>query len=627
MNKTFQRALFDMSDSLKGSPQEQQRILASVERRLDRINDPIMVDILKRAWSEAITENDFSYAQMLCNIQKIPPTIDEFLLSDDYLGDLLQFWPNLVDLAKEFRPYPLLEDTPGLIVNESGIGTGKSFIGTAIVLYDFYVMNCFHTPQRLFYGLDDTTPIYFAIQAADYSIAKEVLYMPFREAFLKMKTIGHLELNTRKQYSLECSKGTRLTPIAAHSKNLIGKAVFSAMVDEINFMDRVLQSKRSVDGGEYDQAKQLDKTLTGRRKSRFISDKNAITFGGQYYCSSVNYSDDFTAGLRESKTRARMHVQRTQWDINPRKFSGEICYFGKGSDLGRVETEKPEKGEFIEIPIEFYEQAKEDPIQFNRDYLNEASGLIRAFFNKPVIIGDAMKIDKMKIEPDMRHVIAPRCWTLPDQIDEIKNPTLWHGDLSRTSDRTGLAGATIKDLKLISLGDQWKVFPVIETVFAGTIKPSKESEIIYRDVVNVFAELKKLKVPIHTVTFDQWGAFAIQEVNRIGLDSTVMSVGTEFYEKFKELLTVQLIDLPDDPLLRKELVQLEKIRQSNKDKIDHPKNGSNDCSDAVVGATINAHYFYLNRINKYMKQIEAHYPQASLDDKVIIMKRDYLNLL
>ena len=74
------------------------------------------------------------------------------------------------------------------------------------------------------------------------------------------------------------------------------------------------------------------------------------------------------------------------------------------------------------------------------------------------------------------------------------------------------------------------------------------------------------------------------ELRMIGIEAETLSVAKKHYDDMAMLIGEERIVGPEIPLLINELLQLRIIR----DKVDHPRKGSKDLSDAVCGSIYNA---------------------------------------
>jgi len=107
-----------------------------------------------------------------------------------------------------------------------------------------------------------------------------------------------------------------------------GQNIISAIIDEINFMEVTEKSRKSIDGGTYNQALALYNSISRRRKSRFMS-KGRLP-GMVCIVSSKRYPGQFTDGkeaeaeqqVQETGTSNIYVCDKTIWQVKPWEFSG-----------------------------------------------------------------------------------------------------------------------------------------------------------------------------------------------------------------------------------------------------------------------------------------------------------------
>ena len=81
-------------------------------------------------------------------------------------------------------------------------------------------------------------------------------------------------------------------PVAGHDTAAIGQNVIGGIIDEVNFMAVVENSKQTKDGSVYDQATQNYNSIARRRESRFM--QLGRLPGMLCLVSSRNYPGQFT---------------------------------------------------------------------------------------------------------------------------------------------------------------------------------------------------------------------------------------------------------------------------------------------------------------------------------------------
>src|SRR5262249_17983145 len=125
----------------------------------------------------------------LGNLKHTPVTIQEFLESEEFLGNDPDFkvWPALrhdleIINADIFTgQHKVLEAFDG-----GATATGKTFVAQITQAYQLYLMCCFKKPYKLWPIFSPKTPLIFMFQSVQEGITKRVIYEPFREMFTDM---------------------------------------------------------------------------------------------------------------------------------------------------------------------------------------------------------------------------------------------------------------------------------------------------------------------------------------------------------------------------------------------------------------------------------------------------------
>jgi hypothetical protein len=115
-------------------------------------------------------------------------------------------------------------------------------------------------------------------------------------------------------------------PVAGHDTAAIGQNVIGGILDELNFMAVVENSKQSKDGGLHDQAVKNYNSIARRRESRFM--QLGSLPGMLCMVSSRNYPGQFTdkkeEEAREQKKRqgfTTIYVyDKRLWEVRPQRY-------------------------------------------------------------------------------------------------------------------------------------------------------------------------------------------------------------------------------------------------------------------------------------------------------------------
>jgi hypothetical protein len=107
----------------------------------------------------------------------------------------------------------------------------------------------------------------------------------------------------------------------------------------------------------------------------------------------------------------------------------------------------------------------------------------------------------------------------------------------------------------------------------------------YKEVVDYIISLKQRGFNLKLVTFDRWNSNdTMNTLNKYHVKTDLLSVANKHYDDFLSLMYDNRLVGPNIVELVDELKQLRYI----KDKVDHPRSGFKDLSDAVCGAIFNA---------------------------------------
>jgi hypothetical protein len=585
-------------------------------------------EIMKHAVEQWLDHKNVTWMGQLMLLRRFPVTISEFMESEDFMGELTNTWPSLNAQLKEMNPDVFVGETPIYECLLGGAtGTGKTFLSDKSQAYQLYLLTCFDQPQAL-WNKSRSTRIVLMFMSVSQTVCKRVIYEPFRNDFLAMPySKRFIRYDKYKQSSLVLSGNIEVVPALAALNSMVGQAVIGAILDEVNFMARVENSKQVSGsrglGGTYDQAEQVYFNITRRRSSRFPS-KRGVSIGNICVISSTRYKGDFLdkrIDEMEELTRAKdtalsQHIatfRRKRYEVVPEEdYSGKKFRILVGSEnwptriIGDDEvagTDFPENGVIEWVPIEHKREFIQDPENALRDIVGIATDTISAFIKQRHKIVDA-------IERGSRNMLQPLLdkdvWDLQTDGFPVwnraavralandprnKDKVLWaHLDLSISGDTTG--GAVIRFDGWMNVTDPENeeivhVRPKFSVIAAFGIKPSGNEEIdpaMVRDFVMQLGTTFGLA--LREVTYDGYQSHeSVKTLHKAGMRSRVISMdrSTIPYLDLRSALYEDRIDIvPPSDVLWHELSTLEYI--ADKDKVDHPPKGSKDISDCVAGA-------------------------------------------
>jgi hypothetical protein len=187
------------------------------------------------------------------------------------------------------------------------IGTGKSTIALFTTAYQLYVLSCLKNPHGLF-DLDPSSEIVFAFQSLTKDLAESIDYERFRAMLTDSPYFDqHFPFNKKFKSEMVFPNRIVVRPLSGDVNAAIGSNIFGAILDEVNFMAHVEQSKSTVDGGLFDQAVEMYNSIVRRRKSRFMAAGGRLP-GMVCLVSSKRYPGEFTD---RKQLEAREEFSRT----------------------------------------------------------------------------------------------------------------------------------------------------------------------------------------------------------------------------------------------------------------------------------------------------------------------------
>ena len=554
---------------------------------------------------------DDSYFKFMAQLERTPVDIEEFLDGEDYLGATdLEIWPEVRQTIIDINRYWWKNGHGAYdqVVLMGATSTAKSTIATITTLYSLYLLSCLKNPQNI-YGLPKTTSIVFAIMAAKPNVMKKVVYMPMRKM---VEAMPYFQKHLRPDKMIEAEmyfpeKNIRVVPAGGDEDAILGEAVIGGIIDEINFMNVVLRSKKaevtSGRAGVYDRAQQVHTTMVRRKSGRFITRGPSI--GAVIASSSTRYKGDYTDKLRDQVTKGQLKAtfiyNRRQYEVWPQdRYSGRTFRLLIANDMQHdtrvlLDDEKAPEGAWIEnVPVEYIEQFMTNPYDALRDVMGISNNSLSPFIKSRYKVYECVEVGKeVGLESILvrDHVILGQ-HGMP-QVKEgnycmnPSRPRYVHIDLSRNADRCGIAMVRFDGMVSVSrTNGDIELLPKCTVEMALTIEPDTNNEI---DVAEVRAFVKHLRYkygyPIKAVSYDGVDSReSIQTWRKSGMRASMISVdrSTAPYKQMRDAMYDRRMILPDNDILVQEILSLE--HDETKDKIDHPVHFTKDCADAVCGA-------------------------------------------
>lgn len=566
---------------------------------------------LKEQWFQAISDfsndpNPDKLVELTKWRRSIVP-IDEFLFSRDYLGlDEKQTFPAVLEACHELDTDKYTE-----AVLLGSIGCGKTSLSNYMILRTIYKISCMRNPQLTF-GLQPKSAIVLTIQSVKLGTAKKAVFEELGALIdnsTYFRTIYPYDGRIKSQLIFRENR-VSILPVTSSISGAISMNVIAGILDEANFMQKIKNSKsaNADDTGMYDQAKQLYNTLARRRKSRF--NKKGKLPGTLFVVSSSRYPDDFTQ-LKAKESAAwggkdpTIYVyNKSQWEAKGReRFMDESFRVQVGNAYVSPKIlapgEQPTHGsEVIEVPMDFYSEFEKDCSGALRDYAGVTVLSSSPFFTRRETINQCMELaDKLQYKPLFSTEVLDLSMGIPRPYKsrlrlDIDQPRACHIDLGLKKDACGICIGHIAGSKLIERVDPIskaktvEILPLIGIDLALRIVPPPGGEIEFANVRRLITLLRdEYGLPIKYVTTDGFQSVDTRQILRKqGFFCDYLSVEKiEPYRTFRDAVYDNRVILPQNDVLKQEMVRLERVIVNNRERTDHPANFHKDVCDAVCG--------------------------------------------
>lgn len=592
-----------------------QAFLAAVETMSEGIKNAQLADMYKTAVLNLVKHGDSQLFTFMQQLERAPVSINEFLDSKEFLGATdIQVWPEVRKAIIEINQNwwrGLDNGAYNEVVLAGATGTGKTEIAKVCTMYDLYLLSCLRKPQAV-YGLPSETSIVFAIMGAKPRVVNKVIYVPMKKAIESMPYFQKYCLPDKmvesEMYFKE--KNIRIAQSGGDEDAILGEAIIGGIIDEINFMNVVLRSKKAEvstgRAGLYDQATQVHSGMTRRKKGRFTRPGPMI--GKVFASSSTKYNGDFTskhiAFLKKTGVKTTYIYNKRQYEVQPQeKYCGRKFRLVIGNDIHhdtRVldDHEVVPAGAWVEeVPVEFIDDFRKDPYSALRDIMGISHNALSPFIKSRHKVYECVEAGK---EINLSSILEKDHVVLgTDGMPRVKDavycmnpsrPRYVHIDLSRNADRCGIAMVCFAGMQSVARSNgASEILPVATVELACSITPDSNNEIDVAEVRSFVRLLKtKYGYPIKGVSYDGVDSReSIQQWRKDGMRAGMVSVDrySTPYKQLRDALYDRRINMLDDNEVLSELFDLE--YDEDKDKIDHSVNGSKDIADAICGAYTN----------------------------------------
>lgn len=562
---------------------------------LNEINTSGSSELLDELWSE--------------DYEELPVDIKTFITDPDYLGQafiakdgsclIYDYW--LDTLEKVFSP-----DSSIIELALSGaIGLGKSTIADIGLAYILHKLLCLKDPAA-YYRLTKGSRIAIALFNITLDQGYGVGYTKLQN-MLKQSPwfLRHGSIVGNKYPTYIPGKDIDII-VGSKSEHFIGRDVFAAFMDELNFANGsdVSLEKSSI--------MKLYNTIKRRMESRYM--KSGKIPGMLFLVSSKKSTSDFLeAYIQENKNRPNIYlVDEPLWVVKSsvNSYSGKTFRVAVGNtyvkskilsdDEDRASYESNGQ-EVIDVPVEHREAFEQDINSALMDIAGKSlsNNLKYIYYDKLKLcyrdyLHNPFTMDEISLGFDDDSELQD--YFIPDRLSklDISKPHFIHWDASKSGDATGLAMSTISgraEVRRLQNGEMFDSEDIVHKLeFAVRILAKPGSEIPFYKIRNFIYYLKfELGYNILLVTCDSYQSVdTIQQMNLNGVTAKTQSVDRTMapYTTIKNAINEGRLILPHIPVLEYELLNVEEDK--TRGKVDHTVDGHKDVADAVVGSIFGA---------------------------------------
>lgn len=561
-----------------------------VERRKEPLTQDQRLAYLRKAISHlrakadenARTGNQFDGGMW----RELPVDFRTFVDSPAMMNKTGVLWPSVLAEGEEINSGKYVE-----CVLTGGIGVAKSTLAIYTQAYQTYILSCMNSPHEVF-DLDPSSEILIVFQSVNKNVATDVDYRRLRDMIAGSPYFERkFPFQKDRESDMRFPKNVIIKPVAGHDTAAIGQNVIGGILDEINFMAVVENSKQSKDGGTYDQATQNYNSIASRRESRFM--QLGSLPGMLCLVSSRNYPGQFTDRKEEeARTNPRIYVyDKRIWELRPDRFCGEKfqVFIGDATRKPRVLLDGEAMGErdahlVMSIPVEFRQAFDSDIMTALRDKAGVATQALHPFMMNTDAIAAAFGTAKSVLSREACDFVNTRVTFYPRRVVNPEQPRFVHLDPSRSRDSFGMACGHVPGFVEVDRGDVIEMMPVIQYDFTLEIIPPKGGEIEYSNIRKLLYALRANGLPIKWVTSDTFQSTDnLQILKQQGfiVGEASMDTDTLAYDILRQAVYDRRVMTPLHARAQSEMVRLEVDPKTQ--KIDHPPNGSKDVTDAMAG--------------------------------------------
>lgn len=535
-----------------------------------------------------------SFLDVLANdeFDEKPVKIEEFVRSKEFLG-LPELSPDqwsLVKAATQIYKHETIVDLWGLeyarirwretffeVIMQLGKGSGKDFCSSIAVAYMVYLLLCLKDPAD-YYGRPPGEAIDILNIAINAQQAKNVFFKYMRQRITNCRWFDGKYSITADAIAFD--KG--VTVYSGHSEREAweGYNTLVVILDEIAGF-----AIESTTGNENAKtAEAVYKMYSQSVVSRYSK------FGKVLLLSWPRFKGDFITQrydkvVAEKTTTIMTEVVKIDPDLPDGVEQNEVVIEWEHDIITKYNTPRVfalKRTSWEMRPdttvVDYAEAFISDPVDSLGRFACMPPEAIDAFFKSRSKIEAAFKELNIAVSPD--GVIEDWFKPQPGKRYYI------HVDLAQKHDRCAVTMAHVdhwRNQRIMDTKNILAPFVVIDAVRYWT--PTSDKSVDFTEVKDYILNLKRMGFDIRLVTFDRWNSHDLmQQLKGYGMNSETLSVAKKHYDDFALAIYEDRLVGPHIDILINELLRL----RINKDKVDHPRQGSKDLADATCGAIFNA---------------------------------------
>jgi len=554
--------------------------------------------------------------------EETPVDVKTFVEGDQYLNqpalskiqyDLVESMAQIykTDDVEKFMGYEkgrqhYAKYTKGEIIMALGKGSGKDFTSTVGVSYAVYKLLCLKDPAQ-YYGKPPGDAIDIINIAINAQQARNVFFKGFKNKIDKSPWfIGKFNA---KMDSIEFDKGVTVYSGHSERESHEGLNLFIAILDEISgFAENVSNPEMGK------TPENIYKAFRGTVDSRFPD------YGKVILLSFPRFRDDFISKkYNEAVADKEIVLRNHTFVVNP-----ELPADAEGNKF-TIEWQEDHITQY-RLPKVFALKRPTWDVNPTRSiedfkiaFFTDPLDARMRFLCDPSVSNDAFFRNRQRLE---------ECMSIRNPVDNIRRiDETWkpdpsktyyvHADLAQRVDKCAVAVAHVDKWVKVQVTESFEqIVPIVVVDMIAWWEPKKEGPVDLSDVKNWILSLRRKGISLGQVTFDRWNSFDIQkELQSVGVKTNTLSVGKQHYEDLAMLVYEDRVVLPHIDLLLNELTELKVV---NDKKVDHPRKGSKDLSDAMCGSVFNAISLTPRDV---MQEIDIHtWAQAPEEEEVVVHK-------